>query len=176
RLEFLVAEDGGLYFGYGELHLAVARTVSLFEKFGTHGGNELPVRRKGIDITVWDTASQMTVNILQILRFGAVNIARQVKVEVVPRITDFCHRYHARITWNLDLACKDVYDPVDVLGTQAIFRSIFHEASGGVDHEYAFAGVRTFFIQNHDAGRNSCSVKEIGGQANDALDVATLDE
>jgi len=54
--------------------------------------------------------------------------------------------------------------------------AVLHKALAGVDHEDALAGVRLSFVQQHDAGRNTGAVKQVGGQANDALDVALANQ
>ena len=46
----------------------------------------------------------------------------------------------------------------------------------GVDHEDALAGVGVFLVEHDDAGGNAGAVKEVGRQADDALDVAAPDD
>lgn len=64
-----------------------------------------------------------------------------------------------------------VHNLVDVLGAQAVFRPILGEAHGSVDHENAFAGHGVVLVEYEDAGRDTPAIKQIGGQADDALDV-----
>ena len=56
------------------------------------------------------------------------------------------------------------------------FVAVLHEALGGIDHEDAFAGGGVFLVEHEDAGRNAGAVKEVGGQADDGLEVAGADE
>ena len=56
------------------------------------------------------------------------------------------------------------------------FGPSFDEALGGVDHEDALAGGGVLLVEHDDAGRNAGAVKEIRGQADDALEVAGADE
>ena len=65
---------------------------------------------------------------------------------------------------------------MDVLGAQAVLGAVLHEALAGVDHEDALAGVGVFLVDDDDAGGDAGAVKEVGGQADDALDVALADE
>ena len=65
---------------------------------------------------------------------------------------------------------------MDVHAAQAVLGAILHEARAGVDHEDAFAGVGVLLVDDDDAGGDAGAVKEVGGQADDALDVALADE
>ena len=65
---------------------------------------------------------------------------------------------------------------MDVLLAEAVLVAVLHEALGGVDHEDALAGVRAFLVEHDDAGGDAGAVEEVRRQADDALDVATLDE
>ncbi len=118
----------------------------------------------------------MAVNVLQVLRLGAVDVAREVEVEVVLRVADLGQRHHARIPWDFDLAVEGIDDLVDVLGAEAVLVAVFHKSLGGIDHEDALAGMGVFLVEHQDAGRDARAVKEIGRQADDALDVAALDD
>ena len=118
----------------------------------------------------------MGVNVLQVLRLGAVDVARDVEVEVVLRVADLGQRHHARIPWDFELPVEGIHDLVDVLGAEAVLVAVFHEALGGVDHEDALAGMGVFLVEHEDAGGDARAVKEIGRQADDALDVTALDD
>ena len=65
---------------------------------------------------------------------------------------------------------------MNVLGTQAVLGAVLHEAGAGVDHEDALAGVGVLLVDDDDAGGDAGAVKEVGGQADDALDVSLADE
>ena len=65
---------------------------------------------------------------------------------------------------------------MDVLGAQAVLGAVLHEAAAGVDHEDALAGVGVLLVDDDDAGGDAGAVKEVGGQADDALDVALADQ
>ena len=118
----------------------------------------------------------MAVNVLQVLRLGAVDVAREVEVVVVLRVADFRDGHHARVARDFGLAGEGVHDPVDVLLAEAVLVAVLDEALGGIDHEDAFAGVRAFLVEHDDAGGNAGAVKEVRRQADDALDDAALDE
>ncbi len=61
---------------------------------------------------------------------------------------------------------------MDVLLAEAVLVAVLHEALGGIDHEDALAGGGVFLVEHDDAGRDAGAVEEIGGQADDALEVA----
>ena len=46
----------------------------------------------------------------------------------------------------------------------------------GVDHEDAFAGVSVLLVDDDDAGGDAGAIEEVGGQADDALDVSLADK
>ena len=52
----------------------------------------------------------------------------------------------------------------------------FMKPRTGVDHEDALAGVGVLLVDDDDAGGDAGAVEQIGGQADDALDVALADE
>ena len=118
----------------------------------------------------------MAVDVLQVLRLGAVDVAREVEVEVVLRVADLGQRHHARVARDFDLAGEGVHDLVDVLGAQAVLVAVLDEALGGVDHEDALAGGGVFLVEHDDAGGDAGAVKQVGRQADDALDVAAADD
>ena len=52
----------------------------------------------------------------------------------------------------------------------------FMKPRAGVDHEDALAGVGVFLVDDDDAGGDAGAVEQVGGQADDALDVALADQ
>ena len=180
RGELRVAEDGGLDFGDRHPQLAVAGAVALFEQGGANAGKDFPIgfqAQRVINVALGNAAAQMAVDVLQVLRLGAVDVAREVEVVVVLRVGDFLDRHHAgvaRITFILP--GKGIHDAVDVLLAEAVFRAVLHEALGGVDHEDAFADGGVLLVEHENAGRDARAVKEIRGQADDGLEVAGADE
>ena len=124
RGELGMAEDGGLHLGDGELQLAVAGAVGLLEQGGAHAGDDLPVvRSERIDVALRDAAAQVAVDVLQVLRLGAVDVAREVEVVVVLRVGDFLDGHHAGVARvAFILPGEGVDDPVDVLLAEAVFR------------------------------------------------------
>jgi hypothetical protein len=79
------------------------------------------------------------LDVLQVLRLGAVDVARDVQVVVVG--LDLGQGHHARSTGHLELAVEGVHDLVDVLVAQAVLVAVLHEAPAGVDHEDARAAL-----------------------------------
>ena len=54
----------------------------LLEQRLAHRWNDLPVAIQSVDVALQDAAAQVTIDVLDILRFGAVDVAREVEVEV----------------------------------------------------------------------------------------------
>ena len=71
---------------------------------------------------------------------------------------------------------EDVHDLVDVHAAQPVLGAVLHEATTGVDHEDALARLGILLVDNHDASGDTRAVKEVGGQADDAPDVALADK
>ena len=65
---------------------------------------------------------------------------------------------------------------MDVLGAQAVLVAVLDEALAGIDHEDAFAPRRAGLVQHDDAGGNAGAVEQVGRQADDAFDIALLDD
>ncbi len=174
--KFRVAEDGGFDFADGHSELGVAGTTCLLEQCGAHAGDDLPVAFERVNIAVRHAAAQVAVNILQILRLGAVNVAREVEIEVVLHVADLRQRNHLGVAGNFSEAREGVHDLVDVLGAEAVLWAVFDERLGGINHKDALAGVGIFLVEHDDAGRDTRAVKEIRRQADDALDVTAPDD
>ncbi len=155
-----------------QLQPAVAGPARRLEQRGAHAGKHLPVAVERIDVAVRDAAAQVAVDVLQVLRLGAVDVARQVEVEVVLRVGDLGQRHHAGVARDFDLPGEGVDDLVDVLVAQAVLVAVLDEALGGVDHEDALAGGGVLLVEHDDAGGDAGAVEEVGRQADDALDVA----
>ena len=144
-----MAEDGGFHFLDGQLQLTVASTVPFLKQCGTDARNNLPIAGERINVTVWDPATKMSVNILHVLRLGAVDVAREVEVVVVLRTGDFADGHKARVARDFDLLCERINNLVDVLLTKAVLVAIFDEAFGGVDHKDALPSGGAFLIDHH---------------------------
>src|SRR5271165_1434031 len=84
--EFGVAKDGGFDFANRDLELRVTGPTGIFEQRGAHSREYLPVPFEGINVAVRDATPQVGINVLEVLRVAAVNVAREVEIEVVLRI------------------------------------------------------------------------------------------
>ena len=83
---------------------------------------------------------------------------------------------HPRVFRDVEPLVEDVHDLVDVHVAQAVLGAVLHEAATGVDHKDALAGLGVLLVYDHDAGGDAGAVEEVGGQADDALDVALAHE
>src|SRR3989344_472261 len=117
-----MAEDGGLHLGNRESQLAVAGAVELLEQGCAQSRHDFPVIAERIQVALRYAATQMAVNVLQILRLGAVDVAWEVEVVVVLRIGYFRDRHHAGVAWiAFILPGEGVHDLVEVLLAEAAF-------------------------------------------------------
>src|SRR2546426_2615380 len=133
-----------------------------------------PVPRERIHVGGGDTALQVALYVLDVLRFLTIDIARKIEVEFV--LLNFLKAHHAGVLGILDLLGEDVNDPVDILLAQSVLRTVLHEALAGIDQKDALARLGALLVDGDDAGGDASAVKEVGGQADDALDVALADE
>ena len=81
--EFRVAEDGGLEFGGRWLEAGIARTQGVEER-RPQAGHHLPVGIQRVQVALWNAAVQVGVDVLDVFRFGTVDITRDIQVVVVP--------------------------------------------------------------------------------------------
>src|SRR5262249_16814998 len=65
---------------------------------------------------------------------------------------------------------------MDVLLAKAVLVAVFDEALRAVHHENALPAPSSFLVEYHDAGGNTGAVKEVRRHADNAFQVATLDE
>ena len=94
--ELSMAEDGGLDFGWLRPWAGCSR-AGLHRQTASRRTRETPAsRRQAHRCRGWGCRRlQVGVDILQVFRLGAVDVARQVEVEVVG--LDLGQRHHARI-------------------------------------------------------------------------------
>ena len=74
--EFGVREDGRLHIGDGQLQLRVAAVFSGLEEDTAHPGQHIPKVLQRINVSVRYAAAQVGIDVLQVFRIRAVNIAR----------------------------------------------------------------------------------------------------
>ena len=61
-------------------------------------------------------------------------------------------------------------------GRRRFLVTVLHEALGRIDHEDTGAAGGVLLVEHHDAGRDAGAVEEVGRQADDALDIAALQQ
>ena len=174
-LGVFVAVDRGLHLPGIDPHLAVPLAIALEQRLAQRR-EVLPPDAQCIDIAVGDTAVQVGVEVVQVLRLTGIDVARDVEVVVVDGVGDFGHRHHARVARQLGPSGEDVHDLVDVLRAEAVLGAVLEEAPARIDHEDPGACGGVFLVDDHDAGRDARAVEEVGGQADDSLDESTPDE
>ena len=79
----------------------------------------------------------MARDVLPVLARLTVDVARQVKVELV--LLNLRDGDHACIFWDIGPLVEDIHDLVDVHAAQPVLGAVLHEAAAGVDHEDALA-------------------------------------
>ena len=118
--------DGGLDRRLVHGEVEIAGTVGLEQRFAQLRADR-PVRLERIDIGGGNAALQMPVDVLDILGRLAVDVARQVEVEVV--LLDLLERDHAGVIRDVQLLVEDINDLVDVLRAEAVLGAVLHEAA-----------------------------------------------
>src|SRR5258708_10311814 len=157
--------DGHLL--HGEIEIAGA---TFLEQGVPELRTDGPIALERIYIGNGDAALEVAGDVLHVLWRLAVDVAWQIEVELV--LLDLSEGDHARVFRDVEPLVEDVHDLVDVHAAQAVLRAVLHEAAARVDHEDALAGLSVLLVDDHDARGNAGTVEEIGGQTDDALDVA----
>ncbi len=102
-------------------------------------------------------------------RFRGTDIARDIQVEIV--LFDLLHAHPPGIAlyflWALLIGVDDL---VDVFGQQFVLAFAFLEMLAGVDEQHVI-GLLAFF-QHQNAHRDAGGKKQVGGQADDGVDIA----
>src|SRR6185369_1756020 len=137
--------DSGLYGLLGYSQIKVAGALGLEQglpQLRTH----IPVSLQRIHVGTGDTALQVPLDVLDILGLLAVDIPRNVEVEVV--LLDLLDTDHAGIFGNLQPFVENINDLVEVAVAQTILVAIFEVAAAGINHEDALAGVGVFLVDD----------------------------
>ena len=114
----------------------------------------------------------MAFDVLPVFGFLAVDVAGKIQIAAVGfniRMAD-----HAGKARHVPLLQKHIHDFVDVAGAQTVLGAVLYEALTGVHHEDAPARGGLLLVQHHNAGGNARTVKQVGGQAYDTLNIAAL--
>ncbi len=179
-----MAQDGGLEFGQRQREAGVAGVARRFKEAAAHARQYLPIGRQRaggvVQVAFGDAAAHVADDVLQVLGLAAVDVARQVEVEVVLRVGDLGQRHQAGVAWHVHLAGEGVDDAVDVLLAQSVLVAVLDVALAGVDHEDAtlltLAGRGAGLVQHQDAGWNAGAIEQVGRQADDPFQDAGADE
>lgn len=144
----------------------------LFLQFWEQG----PVFVHGIHICGRNASMEMGFNILQIFRGGTVNIPGDIQIVLVLDL-DFIVRNETSILGICgNLLVEGGHNLIDIPLPQTIFAAILHEVMAGIDHKDALALVSIRLVQNNNTGRDSGAVEQICRQADEALDIAFVDD
>ena len=86
----------------------------------------VPVPLQGIDIGAGDAALQVAFDVLDVLGLLAVDVAREIEVEIV--LLDLLDADHAGVFRDFEPPVEDIDDPVDVLGAEAVLGAVLHDS------------------------------------------------
>ena len=100
---------------------------------------DIPVGLQCINIGSRYSAAKVAFDILNIFRFLIVDIAREVEIEVV--FLNFGNADHPGVFRDFKLPDENIDNLVKIHVAQAVFGSVFHVASAGIDHEDTFASM-----------------------------------
>ncbi len=173
--KFGVGQRGGFHLGHGLLQLGIAFAQGL-EQQVAQAGHHFPIGGQCVQVAVGDAARHVGLQVLNVFGLCAVDVARQVEVVGVFVAGNFIQRHHAGVACNVFELVKRIHNFVNVLFAQFVFVAVFDEAFAGVDHHHAFASVGVLLVEHQHAGRNARAIKQVGWQADDALENARSDE
>jgi len=134
---------------------------------------------EGVDLGQRDAAVQVGTLVVGLGRRRVVHVAADVTVEVLR--LDFGDRDAACVAGDL-VAFADgqraigVDDARDVPGAEEVLRLALAVVAVGVDEDDVLAVLGARLVHDQNAGRDAGSVEEAGGQADDRLEPAALDE
>src|SRR5207249_11336898 len=89
---------------------------------------------------------------------------------------DLCVGDKTRVLGEFILSIKDINNFPDIPFAEAILVAVLYEALGSVDHENAPTASGVLFVEDDDAGRDSCAVEQVCRKPNDAFDIAAFDD
>src|ERR1022692_911548 len=116
----------------------------------------------------------MGFDVLDVFGLAAIDVAWDVEIEVV--LFDLLDADHAGVFGDFETAVEDIDDFVDVHGAETVLVAVLEEAGASIDDENAFAGVGVFLVDDYYAGGDAGAIKEVGRQADDALEIALAHE
>src|SRR5437667_12281317 len=116
----------------------------------------------------------MAINVLEVLWVGAVNVARQVQIEIVR--FDLGKRDHARVIRGISLLVECIDNFMDVLLAQAVLVALLEEAFPRINHENTLAGAGILLVEHDDAGRDTSPIEQVRRETNDSLYVPPTDD
>ena len=119
---------------------------------------------------------QMAVNILQILRRGAINITGNIQVILVFLLNLVIGNEPGILGVIYDLLIECGNDFVDVPLAQAVLVAILYEVMAGIDHKNALTLGCIGLVDDDNTGRDAGTIKQVGRQTDDALDITLIDD
>lgn len=171
--EFRVFLDGGL--DGGRVHGQAGEAFPLGgQEVGAEPGAGLPVGGEGVEVGIGYPAVQVGLDVLPVLGSVAVDVAGDVEIVVVGG--NFLQGDEAGEPGEVELLGEGIDDLVHVHAAETVLGAVLEIALAGVDEENAFPLVGSGLVDDNQAGGDAGTVKEVGGQTDDALDKALLNE
>jgi hypothetical protein len=99
------------------------------------------------------------------------DVARDVQIEIV--LLDLDHLHPAGVSGFLGAVLVSLDDLGDMLGLELVLLFAFLEVLGGIDEQHVVGLLA--LLERQDAHRDAGGVEEIGGQANDGINVVVLE-
>ena len=120
-------------------------------------------------IVFGQTSMKVCIDILQNLRIRSRYIARNVEIVIVT--FNLLHRHKARIMRHIALCLPHIDNAPNILLSQTILSSIFDISTFGIDHKHSLTPCCFRLFYNDDTSRNTCTIKKVGRESYDALDI-----
>ena len=158
---------------FGNVQLIIA-LPHLRKQLAFQAGEKHPILLHGIYICCGNTAMQMGINVLQIFRRRTVDITGDIQVILVFLLDLIIGNKPGILGIVCDLLIECGDDFVDVPLTKAVLVAVLNEVMAGINHKDTLALGGISLIDDDNAGRDTGAIKQVGGQADDALDIALV--
>ena len=130
---------------------------------------------KRINVCSRNTTFQVSSNILRkrIINFRDVSRNVQITSVFIQHITVF---HKTRVSRNNVLIDEGLNNFLNILFTKPVLAAILLKATAGINQKNTFSCFCIFLVNDDNASRNACTVKQVRWQTYNALDISFLQD